>query len=432
MKLLRIYIGILIHPLGQHGTYSGGGYVVNISREDFNLAMQSLEKVQESDWLDQHTRCIILEFTAYNPSSDLFTNVILAFEFDVTGGIFPYYSISAARFYLDSARKDDWLQIAEGITGICVAFYTVLEIYIMIEKGLTNYLKNFWNLLEIAVLSLSYVVGVLYLLRLMAYMDAINTFNTYGHARFIDFQTVFYRNFLFNTSMGVLGALAIFKMLKVITFNPFMVTYTKTMETISSGFIAFSGVSAIYLLAFSMSGLVLFGPYIFGYVTIDRALFSLLFFILGEADYENLISANGILGPAFFLIVLIVTQYIIINFFVAILREGLELARTSIVIIGPVLFLHHHPFAMVIGHEDLNTGFRKSQEHKVALHHGSPNCHPHVAGNRRECCSQNTVANKDKCSALLFDLMQNLTIDFLKKSQIFQYSIYLLIQLRLA
>ncbi|KAH9495967.1 hypothetical protein Btru_012262, partial [Bulinus truncatus] len=203
--------------IGQHGTYSGGGYVVNISREDFNLAMQSLEKVQDSDWLDQHTRCIILEFTVYNPSSDLFTNVILAFEFDVTGGIFPYYSISAARFYLDSARKDDWLQIAEGITGICVVFYTVLEIYIMIEKGLTNYLKNFWNLLEIAVLSLSYVVGVLYLLRLMAYMDAINTFNTYGHARFIDFQTVFYRNFLFNTSMGVLGALAIFKMLKVIT-----------------------------------------------------------------------------------------------------------------------------------------------------------------------------------------------------------------------
>ncbi|KAI8786018.1 polycystic kidney disease 2 1 protein isoform X1, partial [Biomphalaria glabrata] len=312
---------------GQHGTYSGGGFVVNMSREDLKLAQQTLQNIQDSDWLDQHTRCIFVEFTLYNPSSDLFTNVILAFEFDVTGGIFPYYSVSAARFYLTNARKDNWLQIAEGITAICAVFYTVLELYIAIDKGITNYLTNFWNCLEVFVLLLSYIVGILYLARQVAYLQAIDTFNLFGHARFIDFQTVFYRTFLFNTSISALGALAIFKMLKVLTFNPFLVTYTKTMETIQSGFIAFTGISAIYLLAFAFSGMLIFGPYVFGYMSLDRALFNLLFFILGEADYDNIIADNIVLGPTYFLIVMLVTQYIIMNFYVAILREGLELAR---------------------------------------------------------------------------------------------------------
>ncbi|KAH9499083.1 hypothetical protein Btru_005677 [Bulinus truncatus] len=311
---------------GQLARYSGGGYVANISRDSLTEARKTLENIKQSKWLDRYTRCIFLEFNLINPGPGLILNVIVAFELDGTSGMFPVHSISAAHFYFNS-RKENWLSVCEGLTVICVIFYTFVEMSVVTEQGIINYFRKFWNWLEIAVLLISYMVGVLYLLQLIAFYNVLNIFKVYGHARFIDFQTVLYNNFLYNFCLGILGSLAIFKMLKVITFNPFLITYTKTLETISSEFAAYSFIAIIFLLSFSMSGMIIFGHEIYGYMSFDRALFNLLFFILKKTDYENLVATNRVLGPLFFLIVMTITQYLIVNFFIAVLREGLEMAK---------------------------------------------------------------------------------------------------------
>ncbi|CAL1531441.1 unnamed protein product [Lymnaea stagnalis] len=216
---------------------------------------------------------------------------MLAFEFDVMGGVFPLYHVSTGRFFLDNTRKEYWLQIV-----------------------------------EIFMLVVSYASGFLYVLRLLAYMDAMNTFNIFGHGRYIDFQTVFYRNFDFSICMGFLGALSIFKMLKVVTFNPFLMIFIKTFEIAKKSFFGFLLMSAILILGLTFSGLVIFGQHLYGFMSLDRSFLSLIFFILGEPFFDSIVDVHGVLARVFFFVTFLITQYFILNFFVSILSEGLSLA----------------------------------------------------------------------------------------------------------
>ncbi|KAH9495979.1 hypothetical protein Btru_012309, partial [Bulinus truncatus] len=118
---------------GQLARYSGGGYVANISRDSLTEANKTLENIKQSKWLDQYTRCIFLECNLINPGPGLILNVIVAFELDGTSGIFPVHSVSAAHFYFNS-RKENWLSICEGLTVICVIFYTFVEMSVVTEQ----------------------------------------------------------------------------------------------------------------------------------------------------------------------------------------------------------------------------------------------------------------------------------------------------------
>ncbi|XP_059163339.1 polycystin-1-like protein 2 isoform X2 [Physella acuta] len=309
---------------GYFSKYTGGGYVAILSRKDYKSCKTSLEKLRRKDWIDQHTRCVFVEFTLYNPSSDLFTHVVIAFEFDVTGGLFPHYHVNSARFYLGEKRKERWLVLAEGVTFVCLLFYTAIQFNALYMSGFYCYIKNYWNIIEVIVLLLSYVAVCLYYLRLIAFTDALDLLNKFGHAYFIDFHTVFYRNFDFHVVMGFLAAFVIVKLVKVVTFNPFLIIFLRTMEVITPGIFGYSIISLLLLIALAALGNLLFGSKVIGYMTIGRSFYSLLFFILGEANYVYMSTLVDVLWPFYFLMVMFITQYLVLNFFIAILREGLE------------------------------------------------------------------------------------------------------------
>ena len=58
------YIGFL-------SWYDGGGYVVDLSREK-DAAMEALDRLRKSTWIDLRTRVLFIEFTTYNPHVNLF------------------------------------------------------------------------------------------------------------------------------------------------------------------------------------------------------------------------------------------------------------------------------------------------------------------------------------------------------------------------
>ena len=75
--------------VGTLQSYKGGGYVVNFERS-FRRTARNLTRLRQENWLDLRTRAIFLEFTVYNPNSNLYASAIMLTEF-------PSYGAAVAR-----------------------------------------------------------------------------------------------------------------------------------------------------------------------------------------------------------------------------------------------------------------------------------------------------------------------------------------------
>ena len=62
--------------LGLISTYSGGGYVIDLGTT-FDEAVNTVEYLRNTFWLDRTSRAVFTEFNLYNPATNLFTAVEL-------------------------------------------------------------------------------------------------------------------------------------------------------------------------------------------------------------------------------------------------------------------------------------------------------------------------------------------------------------------
>jgi len=84
--------------VGEHGTYSGNGYVYEFRGSLLNL-QSNISSLHQLEWIDRKTRAIIIQMTLYNPNVQLFSSIILLAEFLSTGGVFPSFYFQPINFY---------------------------------------------------------------------------------------------------------------------------------------------------------------------------------------------------------------------------------------------------------------------------------------------------------------------------------------------
>ena len=84
--------------LGEHGSYSGNGYVYQF-RGRLNEIQGNLSELHRLEWIDNSTRAILIQMSLYNPNVGLFTSVMLLTEFLSTGGIAPTARFEPMNFF---------------------------------------------------------------------------------------------------------------------------------------------------------------------------------------------------------------------------------------------------------------------------------------------------------------------------------------------
>jgi hypothetical protein len=62
----------------------------------------NLSLLNQLEWIDEHTRAVIIQLTLYNPNVQLLTSATLLAEFLSTGGVFPSSSFQPIHFYSNS------------------------------------------------------------------------------------------------------------------------------------------------------------------------------------------------------------------------------------------------------------------------------------------------------------------------------------------
>ena len=74
--------------IGDHESYGSGGYVYEF-RGRLSDLRSNLSELHRLEWIDSHTRAVLIDCSFYNPNIELFASISLLTEFLPTGGVHP-------------------------------------------------------------------------------------------------------------------------------------------------------------------------------------------------------------------------------------------------------------------------------------------------------------------------------------------------------
>ena len=157
---------------GEAGAYSGGGYLIPLGN-DPSYATNILSVLESLQWLDQYTRAVFIEFNVWNPNTNYFNQIQLAFEFTPFGATFANARIDSIDLYRYSGSRGMWNMVSEILCVLFVTFFTIRTIYEMVHYQ--ESVRSLWNWLLIISFLLFYMSVGLYALRSYLTVGALET-----------------------------------------------------------------------------------------------------------------------------------------------------------------------------------------------------------------------------------------------------------------
>ena len=151
--------------------YSGGGYVANLGN-DKQHAIDLMFDLERTNWIDQYTRALFIEFNVWNANTNLFNLFILSLEFPPIGGMVNWHQIDSVQLYRYSGAGGVVNLLAEIACIIFVLVLTIFAIKDMIKQKCA-YWTQFWNVLLVLSLLMFYMGFCFYVLRSLMTIKAV-------------------------------------------------------------------------------------------------------------------------------------------------------------------------------------------------------------------------------------------------------------------
>jgi hypothetical protein len=189
---------------GEIYEYDGGGYAITLGT-NYEGAVAILNRLFHTNWLDELTRFVIIEFTLFNGFTNLFSSVKIIAEVPETGGIFIIQEgVETYRLYNYVGGMGLVLMMIQSIWLIVVTA-TTAQTVIGIIRQRVKFFKNFWNVVELTNLFCAIMILVTFSIRIWLTIQAVEelknnkgmysstTFIRSGHASKGTFPNLFGR-----------------------------------------------------------------------------------------------------------------------------------------------------------------------------------------------------------------------------------------------
>lgn len=277
-----------------------------------------------TDWIDERTRAICLEFTLYNPNADLFSVVIILFEFSNNGAVLPYHQIFSTRLYHYSTDFAIFVAVCECmflIFNFSFAYYEWKKFTVLGKK---KYFEDYWSYIEIIQILLSFIVVGLFFQRLVSVSSVMEDFRETDGNTFISFYSAISWDFILGYVMAFLVALVTLKAIKLLKFNKRTYMVADTIAHSKSSILSFLALAVLVTMAFGHFTTMAFGKIMEDYRDMLTSVMTIFNFAMGVSDLHDLQETNRILGPLYFVLFVFVVTFIFLTVFVAILNFGIN------------------------------------------------------------------------------------------------------------
>uniref|UniRef100_A0A8B9Z7Y1 Polycystic kidney disease protein 1-like 2 n=1 Tax=Buteo japonicus TaxID=224669 RepID=A0A8B9Z7Y1_9AVES len=301
---------------GKLAIYRGGGYVIHLGTDPKN-ASRILQYLFNNVWLDTFTRAVFVEFTVYNANVNLFCIISLMFETNALGAFFTSAELQSVRLYPYTNSLHIFVVAAEVIYFLFIVYYMIVQGKLM--KTLRwRYFHSKWNLLEIAIILISWSALSVFVKRTILGTQDITYYQEHKEDC-VSFNETARADAVLGYLIAFLVLLSTVKLWHLLRLNPKLNMITSTLRRAWGDISGFITVIAIMFLAYSIATNLIFGWKLYSYKTLFDAAETMVSLQLGIFNYEEVLDYNPILGSFLIGSCIIFMTFVVLNLFISVI-----------------------------------------------------------------------------------------------------------------
>ncbi len=316
--------------VGEYTTYSDSGYLYELDpRRNTSLIRNELLILQNLNWIDKHTRALVIEFSIFNPNINLFVYCWIIFEYLPTGSVIKQTKF--APFSLYETGKSAFFLSFDVIYLVIIVFFMVQEI-ISITKKRVGYLKEGWNYLKWLLFSLTWVAFVIYLYRLYSRYDLIDNLSlirSNSTLGFITFHNLNYWSEIMMSCLALCSFIATLLFIQVLSYSRLIKFMTQVIRSSFVELINFILVIFVVMGAFTNLFYLVFNERSSRYSTIVDSIEESLMIVVGKFQTTCRIKFNSALEPLMICLFAISMLFIILRLFFGVIVQQYSKAKAN-------------------------------------------------------------------------------------------------------
>ncbi|XP_008278370.1 polycystic kidney disease protein 1-like 2 [Stegastes partitus] len=301
---------------GKTVLYRGGGFAVELG-PDLQHASSTLEYLFRNKWLDMYTRALFVEFTVYNANVNLFCIVTLLLETTAVGAFQFQSKLQSVRLYQSSGGLHIFVMAAEIIYLLFILYYMFLQGKLMKQQRCA-YFKNKWNLLELAIILLSWSALAVFIVRRLHGDREIIYYQNHKD-QFASFYETANADSLLQYLIAFLVLLATVKMWHLLRLNPKMNMITATLRRAWSDISSFLVIIVIMLVAYSVACNVIYGWEMSSYKTLADSLLTIISLQIGIFNYNEVLNNSPVLGGFLIGSCIVFLSFVVLNLLISVI-----------------------------------------------------------------------------------------------------------------
>ncbi|CAF3969202.1 unnamed protein product, partial [Adineta steineri] len=311
--------------VGEHGRYSGNGYVYEFRGRLVDL-QSNLSLLHQLQWINNQTRAIVIQLTLYNPNVQLFTSVTFLAEFLSTTGIFTTARFEPLSFYAFTSI----------IQLICLIIYMIIILYFMwieirsVLKLKWKYFQQFWSYIEIGIICCSWINIGIYIWRYNECKRIGKLFNETNGYVYINLQLTSYINDILIFLLSFCCFFGTIKLLKLCRFNQRLCLFIQTLQYAGKELLSFSMMFSIVFISFVSLFYLLFISELDSCSSLFKTARMLFEMTLMQFNAHQFNQASTFLGPFCFSIFIILVVFICMSMFIAIINDNFRRAKENV------------------------------------------------------------------------------------------------------
>ncbi|KAK3748110.1 hypothetical protein RRG08_040591 [Elysia crispata] len=296
------------------------GYESTLFHND-KASQTILTDMKTSDWIDENTRHIVIDFSLVNLQAHIMSTYRIVFDYR-RSALFWHtksYHFSFERsgdtvIYMMLAFIFFWSLSAQNIFKEAQTLYRV---------GILAFLQRLYTYIELLKVLLAILQGYVYIEKRISIGKLLKlislSYADRDHSQFVDFSEVAMLDHIFIVTGGALTCVCVFQIFDMLRMIRRIRSFIKMV---------LSTMSVFYYPVMMGGGFALLSTLLFGNTSTDFSTLTHSYLTVNQylikppAIYHRLTDNHSYLGPAFVVVLGFSTIFIIVNFFIVFLNEA--------------------------------------------------------------------------------------------------------------
>lgn len=305
---------------GRFAVYRGGGYLANLGYNKL-AARRVINDLVENNWIDSRTRAVIVEFSLFNPSTNILSVMSYFYEILPSGFSGTFKSYGMLPFASTDSQAHNTYLLFVLLFGVFLLCYFIIECIKFFQQK-CSYFKSLWNWMEV------FQILTASLALIFQAIKSQQVKITLGRLKENPFVPVSFHQALFwseaeTVALCTTSAIATLRLLKCFHFNHQVIKLSSFMRSHLPSLISFFVIFCVLSTGYALSGMIAFGSENELFSSFRKAFISQFLTIIGNNELIREIEEGGIIMGRLFLVGFVFTTVIFItNMFVAVLNDS--------------------------------------------------------------------------------------------------------------